>query len=203
MLELPVCRRPLLKGPEEFREATRSVEGEGRMIAITLSPIFAVLRATWNIFLRIGCPMRDTKQGASTSMLYFRKRLTVFWSFPFLVFLSGCDAKPEYDSFETRNAVLQTISDDHNNALAEYAANNSTMAKSSDPSSKTKKSKQQPFYLLGEKIVTTSTGENKRTLKCSGSISVTVGDTKASKEVFTVQQSSDGKLAVSVAPFQF
>jgi hypothetical protein len=99
--------------------------------------------------------------------------------------------------------VLQTISDDHNNALAEYAANNSTMAKSSDPSSKTKKSKQQPFYLLGEKIVTTSTGENKRTLKCSGSISVTVGDTKASKEVFTVQQSSDGKLAVSVAPFQF
>jgi hypothetical protein len=137
-------------------------------------------------------------------MPYFRKRPIVFWSFPFLVFLSGCDAKPECDSFETRNAVLQTVSDDHNNALVEYAAKNSTMAKSSDASSEADKSKQQPLYVLGEKIVTTSTGENKRTLKCSGSMSVTVGDTKASKEVnFTVQQSSDGKISVSVAPFQF
>jgi hypothetical protein len=33
---------------------------------------------------------------------------------------------------------------------------------------------------------------------------VTVGDTKASKELnFTVQQPSDGKMSVSVAPFQF
>lgn len=137
-------------------------------------------------------------------MPYFRKRPIVFWSFPFLIFLSGCDAKPECDSFETRNAVLQTVSDDHNNALVEYAAKNSTMAKSSDASSEAEKSKQQPLYLLGEKIVTTSTSENKRTLKCSGFMSVTVGDTKASKEVnFTVKQSSDGKITVSVAPFQF
>ena len=78
------------------------------------------------------------------------------------------------------------------------------MAKSNNASSEADKSKQQPLYVLGEKIVTTSTGENKRTLKCSGSMSVTVGDTKASKEVnFTVQQSSDGKISVSVAPFQF
>jgi hypothetical protein len=53
-------------------------------------------------------------------------------------------------------------------------------------------------------MITTSTSNNKRTLRCSGSLSVTVGDTKASKEVnFTVQQSSDGKIAVSVDPFQF
>jgi hypothetical protein len=33
---------------------------------------------------------------------------------------------------------------------------------------------------------------------------VTVGDTKASKEVvFTVQQPPDGKITVSVDPFQF
>jgi len=33
---------------------------------------------------------------------------------------------------------------------------------------------------------------------------VTVGQTKASKEVdFTVQQASDGKTSVSVEPFQF
>jgi len=136
-------------------------------------------------------------------MPYFRKPPMVFWSFPFLLFLSGCDAAPECDSFETRNAVLKTVSDDHKNALVEYAAKNSTMAKSSDASSEAEKSKQQPSYVLGEKIVTTSTSKDKRTLKCSSSISATVGDTKASKEVnFTVQQ-SDGKITVSVDPFQF
>jgi hypothetical protein len=114
-----------------------------------------------------------------------------------MILVSGCDTKPECDSFETRNAVLQAVSDDH-------AATNSAMAKSSDASSEAEKSKQQPLYLLGDKIVTTSTSEDKRTLQCSGSMSVTVGDTKASKEInFTVQQSSDGKISVSVAPFQF
>ena len=136
-------------------------------------------------------------------MPYFRKRPIVFGSFLFLIFLSGCEAKPECDSFETRNAVLHTVSDDHNNALGQYAAKNSNMAKSSNASSEAEKSKQQPLYVLGEKIVTTSTSENKRTLKCSGSMSVTVGNAKASKEVnFTVQQ-SDGKITVSVDPFQF
>jgi hypothetical protein len=131
-------------------------------------------------------------------MPYFRKRPTVFWSFPFLVFLSGCEAKPECDSTETRNAVLQAVSDDHNNALVQFAA-----AKSSDANSEAEKSKQQPSYVLGKKIVTTSTSKDKRTLKCSGSISATVGDTKASKELnFTVQQ-SDGKIPVSVDPFPF
>jgi hypothetical protein len=136
-------------------------------------------------------------------MPHFRKRPTVFWSLPFLIFLGGCDAKPECDSFETRNAVLKTVSEDHKNALAEYAAKSSNLAKSSNANSEAEKSKQQPLYVLGEKIVTTSTSKDKRTLKCSGSISATVGDTKAAKEVnFTVQQ-SDGKIAVSVEPFQF
>ena len=138
-------------------------------------------------------------------MPYFCKRPIVFLSFPFLIFLSGCDAKPpECDSFETRNAVLKTVSDDHNNALVGYAAKNSTIAKSNEASSEAEKSKQQPLYLLGDKMVTTSTSEDKRTLKCSGAISATVGDTTASKDInFTVQQSSDGKITVSVAPFEF
>jgi hypothetical protein len=136
-------------------------------------------------------------------MSNFCKRSTVFWSFPFLIFLGACGAKPECDSFETRNAVLKTISDDHQNALAEYAAKRSNVTKSSDVIPEAEKSKQQPLYVLGEKIVTTSTSADKRTLKCSGSISATVGDTKASKEInFTVQQ-SDGKITVSVDPFQF
>jgi hypothetical protein len=99
--------------------------------------------------------------------------------------------------------VLQAVSDDHNNALVQFAAKNSTVAKSSDANSEAEKSKQQPSYVLGEKIVTISTSKDKRTLKCSGSISATVGDTKASKELnFTVQQ-SDGKITVSADPFQF
>jgi hypothetical protein len=104
----------------------------------------------------------------------------------------------------------QIVSDDHNNALAMYAAKNSTVVKekSSNATSEAEKSANlestKPLYLLGGKIVTTSTSADKRTLKCSGSMSVTVGDAKASKEVnFTVQQSSDGKITVSVAPFQF
>jgi len=44
---------------------------------------------------------------------------------------------------------------------------NSNMANSSDASSETEKSKERPLYLLGEKIVTTSTSEDKRTLTCS------------------------------------
>jgi hypothetical protein len=66
------------------------------------------------------------------------------------------------------------------------------------------RSQPQPLYSLDEEMVTRSTGKDKRTLKCTGYLSVTVGDTTASKEVnFTVRQSSDGKIAVSIAPFQF
>src|ERR1700753_169897 len=123
--------------------------------------------------------------------------------FALLIFLSGCGSpKPECDSTETRNAVLQGVSNDHNNALARYAAENPNTAKPSDGSPEAEKARQQPLILLGEKIVTTSTSPDKRTLKCSGAISATVGETKASKEVtFTVQQAPDGKISVSVDPF--
>ena len=136
-------------------------------------------------------------------MQYFPGRsLVLLGLLPVSLLLGGCSAKPECDSFETRNAVLQAISDDHNNALATFAAKNPNPAKSGDGSSESEE--QKPLYVLGEKIVTTSASEDKRTLTCSGAISVTVGGTKASKEVnFTVQQASDGKISVSVVPFQF
>lgn len=130
-------------------------------------------------------------------------RPIALWSLSCLVFLGGCHGKPECDSFEARNAVLQAVSDDHNNALVKFAAKNSATVRPSDASQEADSPKR-PLYVLGEKIVTTSTSEDKRTLKCSGAISVAFGNTKASKEVdFTVQQSSDGKISVSVAPFQF
>jgi hypothetical protein len=136
-------------------------------------------------------------------MSYFRKLPMVFWSFLLPIFLGGCDAKPECDSFEARNAVLQAVTDDHNNPLVKYAAKNSNIPKSRDADSPAEKSKE-PLYLLGDKMVTESASADKRTLKCTGSISATVGDTKASKEInFTVQKSSDGKISVSIVPFQF
>jgi hypothetical protein len=129
-------------------------------------------------------------------MHHFPHRLLVLWSLPIVISLSGCDAKPECDSPETRKAVLDIVSDDHRNPLVEFAAKNST--------AKVSLENNRPLYLLGEKIVTTSSANEKRTLQCSVAISVTVGDTKASKEVeFAVQKSADGKLSVSVTPFQF
>jgi hypothetical protein len=137
-------------------------------------------------------------------MSYFRKLPIVLGSFLLPIFLGGCDAKPECDSFETRNAVLQAVTEDHNNPLVKYAAKNSNIPKSSDADSPAEKAKERPLYLLGDKMVTESASADKRTLKCTGSISATVGDTKASKEInFTVQKSSDGKISVSIVPFQF
>ena len=92
-------------------------------------------------------------------MPYFRDQSLIFWSFPFLIFLSGCRAEPECDSIETRNAVLQIVSDDHKNPLETYAAKNSNVAKEKSSAAKLENAK--PLYLLGEKIVTTSTSEDK------------------------------------------
>lgn len=121
---------------------------------------------------------------------------------PILFCLAGCGNTVECDSPETRKAVLQAVSDDHSNALGNFAARNSNAANDVERSPNSERAR--PLYQLGEKIVTTSTSKDKDTLTCSGSISAAVGDTKASKEVsFSVQRSSDGKISVSVQPFQF
>jgi hypothetical protein len=121
----------------------------------------------------------------------------------FLFASSGCIAAPECDSIETRKAVLQFVSGDGSNPLATYAAKNSTAGKTATAAESQPKS-ETPLYQLGEKIVTTSTSKDKLTVKCSGGISAAVDDIKATKEVtFTVQQSSDGAISVSVDPFKF
>jgi hypothetical protein len=116
---------------------------------------------------------------------------------PILFLLSGCGgAEPECDTIETRQAVLQAVSDDHNNPLVAFAERDSSMKAALKDS--------KPLYQLGQKIVTTATKDGKRTLQCSGGISVSVGDTKATKEIeFTVQRTSDGNISVAVVPFQF
>lgn len=66
-----------------------------------------------------------------------------------------------------------------------------------DPSMKARLRDSKPLYQLGQKIVTTGTKDGKRTLQCSGGISVSVGDTKATKEIeFSVQRSADGNISV-------
>jgi len=139
-------------------------------------------------------------------MPYFRKRPLVFWSFALAILLGGCDSKSglQCDSSETRNAVLQAVSNDRDNALAKYAATQNSDAAKAHGDEPGKSQQQQPAYLLDDEMVTVSTRDHKRTLKCRGALSVTVGDTTASKEVnFTVRQSPDGKLTVAVEPFQF
>lgn len=45
-----------------------------------------------------------------------------------LLLLSGCGGvEPECDSIDARNSVLKIASDDSNNALANYAARNSSV----------------------------------------------------------------------------
>ena len=137
-------------------------------------------------------------------MPYFRSRSLVFWSVSCLFVSSGCVAAPECDSIETRKAVLDFVSGDGNNPLVTYAAKNSTAGQESAVRKSQDSKSERPLYQLGQKIVTTSTSKDKLTVKCSGGISVAVDDTKATKEVtFTVQQSSDGNISVSVDPFKF
>lgn len=128
------------------------------------------------------------------------------WTFLLVVFSGGAWAKPACDSIETRKAVLQYFEGDAQNPLVEYAIRNATPGKDARQS-KPKNSGQantKPLYQLGERIVTASKSRDKLTLKCSGPLSVAVSDIKATKElVFTVQQAKDGKLSVSVEPFQF
>lgn len=131
-------------------------------------------------------------------------RPLIFCGFPLLVLLGGCDPGPQCDSPENRNAVLQAFSADRNNALAQFVASQADIAHPQDVAASATKPDQSPTYLLDQEMVTLSTSDRQRTLKCSGVLSATIGDTSASKEFnFTVRQASDGKLTVSVEPFQF
>ena len=159
-------------------------------------------RATVPMFLVTG--WSGLKHRNARMMPYFANRSLVCWSLPVLIVSSGCVAAPECDSIESRKAVLQFVLGDGNNPLGTYAAKNSTVSEASAAARSQTPTSETPLYQLGQKIVTTSTSKDKLTVKCSGGISAAVGDIKATKEVtFTVQQSADGKISVSVDPFQF
>ena len=137
-------------------------------------------------------------------MSYCKSKSLVFCSIPFIIFSTECFAAPECDTIETRKAVLQFVLGDGSNPLGTYAAKTSTAGKNSAVGKSPNSGGEKALYQLGQKIVTTSTSRDKLTVKCSGGISAAVDDIKATKEVtFTVQQSADGKMSVSVDPFEF
>jgi hypothetical protein len=137
-------------------------------------------------------------------MADLRTRPLTFCSLLLLVALGGCDPGPQCDSPENRDAVLQAFAADRSNALARFVASQADIVHPQDAAASTTKPDQSPTYLLDQEMVTLSSSDHQRTLKCSGVLSATIGDTSASKEFnFTVRQASDGKLTVSVEPFQF
>ena len=148
-------------------------------------------------------------------MKYFLERQTALWSLLVLLLLSGCGgAGPECDSSDTRSSVVKIVSDDSNNALVNYAAKNSSAVEAEVNSASTEtqklvileKAKQGASYKLDPTIITNSKSKNKRaaTCTCTGLLYVTVGDATAEKQVdFRVEQRPDGKVYVSVSPFQF
>ena len=130
-----------------------------------------------------------------------------------LLLLSGCGgAEPECGSPDTRNSVVKTISDDHNNRLVNYAVKNSDSVAAMVTTANTEaekvaiweKARQGAVYRLDDTILTNSRNRATRTVTCSGLLYVTVGDTIAQKQVdFKVERTTVGKISVSVDPFLF
>ena len=127
--------------------------------------------------------------------------------------LCGCGGMElECDSLESRNSVVNIIADDKNNALVNYAANNSNAvaAMIADANVGAEKlaileeAKRGAVYKLDDTIRMKSRDRAAHAVTCSGALDVTVADTTAQKEIeFKVEQTMDGKMLVSVNPFLF
>jgi flagellar basal body-associated protein FliL len=144
---------------------------------------------------------------------HFREGRTVLGCLPVLLLLSGCGgATPECDSLETRNTVVKIVSDDSNNALVNYAAKNSSAVAAMVSNANTEaeklaiweKARKGAAYRLDDTIRTNSRNRAKRAVACTALLYATVEDATAQKEVdFKVEHTADGKLSISVSPFQF
>jgi F0F1-type ATP synthase membrane subunit b/b' len=141
------------------------------------------------------------------------QRQRVFWSLAILLLLSGCGRMPpDCDTSDTRDSVVKKVSGDSNNKLAKYAAKNSSAVEAAVNNASTEaersaileRATRGASYLLDNAINTNSTSKDRRVVACSGLLSVTVDDATAQKQVdFKVEQTADGKMSVSVSPFQF
>jgi hypothetical protein len=146
-------------------------------------------------------------------MKIFPERRTVLGCCPALLLLSGCgEAPPECGSLDARNTVVKVISDDSNNALVNYAARNSSVVAAMVSNANTEveksaileKARQGATYRLDDTIRANSIYKAKHAVTCTGVLYATVEDTTAQKELdFKVEQTADGKISISVSPFQF
>jgi hypothetical protein len=146
-------------------------------------------------------------------MKHFREGRSVLGCLPVLLLLSACGgATPECDALDTRSTVAKIVSDDSNNALVNYAVKNSSVVAAMLSNANTEaekfaireKARQGAAYRLDDKVRTNSRSKAKRAVTCTGLLYVTVEDVTAQKEVdFKVEQAADGKVSISVSPFQF
>jgi hypothetical protein len=146
-------------------------------------------------------------------MKLFPDGRTVLRCFPVLLLLSGCgEPTPECDSLDTRNTVIKIMSDDNHNALVNYAAKNSSVVAAmvsnantqAEKSAILEKARQDAAYRLDDTIRTNSINKANRAVTCTGLLYATVEDVTAQKELdFKVEQTVDGKISISIRPFQF
>ena len=142
-----------------------------------------------------------------------KKPPLALWWLPVLLLSNGCGGiEPECDSLDTHNSVVKIISDDSHNALVDYAVKNSSSVAAMVSNTTTEaeklaiweKARRGAVYRLDDAILTNSRNRATRAVTCSGLLYVTVGDTIAEKQVdFKVEQTTDGKMSVSVDPFLF
>jgi hypothetical protein len=159
--------------------------------------------------LQMNCAVRRYR--GIPMKLFGKRQSLVLWCLPALLALSGCgEAGPECGSSDARNSVVKIIADNTNNSLLNYAIQNSSSVAEmlsnanadAEKSAIREKAKQGAIYTLDNTIVVNST--KARVADCTGILSVKVGDMSAEKEVeFTVEQTADGKISVSVMPFLF
>ena len=129
-----------------------------------------------------------------------------------LLSLSGCgEAGPECGASNTRNSIVETIANDSNNKLVNFAVRNSNAvaAMVGDTNVETEKlaiwenARRGAVYSL-DTISIKSRDRTTHAATCIGYLDVTVADTTAQKEIeFRVEQTTNGKMQVSVSPFLF
>ena len=141
-----------------------------------------------------------------------KTHFAVLGYFSVLLSLGGCGETLECDSPEARNSVIRMMADDTNNALVNFAAKNSSVvaammgraAADADRLTILETAKRGAAYKLDDTIAMRSRDRAAHAVTCSGTLAVTVEDATASKQVdFSVKQTTDGGIVVSVEPFRF
>ena len=108
--------------------------------------------------------------------------------------------------------MVKIVSAESSNALVNYAIKNSSAVAAMVSNTNTEaeklaileKARKGAEYRLDDTIRTNSRSKAKRAVICTGLLYAIVEDVTAQKEVeFKVERTADGKISISVSPFQF